>query len=84
MRNSILSNKEWKKSDYENPLNTTTDSSSKAHDEHEIEEENELRLFKRKEDNKNDGQPNKRDLTAKKSTMWVKYLQYGSIKVLES
>ncbi|GKD12872.1 hypothetical protein Tco_1197279 [Tanacetum coccineum] len=36
MDNSILSNKEWKESDYGNPLNTTTDSFFKAHDERNI------------------------------------------------
>ncbi|GKA01603.1 hypothetical protein Tco_0674268, partial [Tanacetum coccineum] len=51
---------EWKKSDYGNPLNTSTDSFFKAHDEHDIEEGNALRQMKRKEDNKNDEQPNKR------------------------
>ncbi|GKE52855.1 hypothetical protein Tco_1488011, partial [Tanacetum coccineum] len=66
MDNSILSNKVWKKSDYGNPLNTATNSFSKAHDEHEIEEGNELRQMKRKENNKNDGQPNKRVCKAKK------------------
>ncbi|GKC50597.1 hypothetical protein Tco_1073342, partial [Tanacetum coccineum] len=54
-----------KESDYGNPLNTATDSFFKAHDEHDIEEGNKLRLMKRKEDNKNDGQPNKRDLAGK-------------------
>nr|GEV34837.1 retrovirus-related Pol polyprotein from transposon TNT 1-94 [Tanacetum cinerariifolium] len=38
----ILNNKEWKKSDYGNPLNTATDSLFKAIDEHDIEEGNEL------------------------------------------
>ncbi|GKB61751.1 hypothetical protein Tco_0917937 [Tanacetum coccineum] len=40
MDNNILNNKEWKESDYENPLNTATDSFFKAHDEHDIEEGN--------------------------------------------
>ncbi|GKA11513.1 hypothetical protein Tco_0691059 [Tanacetum coccineum] len=66
MDNSILSNKEWKKSDYGNLLNTASDSFSKAHDEHEIEERNELRQLKRKEDIKNDRQPNKRVCKAEK------------------
>nr|GEZ23162.1 hypothetical protein [Tanacetum cinerariifolium] len=48
MDNNILSNKEWKESDYRNPLNTTTDSFFKAHDEHNIKEGNELRKMKRK------------------------------------
>ncbi|GJV17676.1 hypothetical protein Tco_1362999 [Tanacetum coccineum] len=54
MDNNILNNKEWKESDYGNPLNIATDSFFKAHDEHEIEEGDELREMKRKEDNKND------------------------------
>ncbi|GJZ25272.1 hypothetical protein Tco_0562731 [Tanacetum coccineum] len=54
-----------KESDYENPLNTATDSFFKAHDEHGIEEGNELRQMKRK-DNKNDEQPNKRLCKAEK------------------
>ncbi|GJT18636.1 hypothetical protein Tco_0877342 [Tanacetum coccineum] len=37
-----------------------------AHDEHDIEEGNELRQMKRKEDNKNDEQPNKRVCKAEK------------------
>ncbi|GJY10156.1 hypothetical protein Tco_0378341 [Tanacetum coccineum] len=61
MNDSILNNNEWKKSDYGNPLNTATSSFFKAHDEHDIEERNELRQMKRKEDNKDDEQPNKRD-----------------------
>ncbi|GKA00494.1 hypothetical protein Tco_0673044 [Tanacetum coccineum] len=55
-----------KKSDYGNPLNTATSSFFKAHDEHDIEEGNDLRQMKRKEDNKNDEQPNKRVCKAKK------------------
>ncbi|GJW89006.1 hypothetical protein Tco_0164346 [Tanacetum coccineum] len=66
MDNNILNNKEWKESDYGNPLNTATDSFFKAHDEHDIEEGNELRQMKRKEDNKNDEQPNKRVCKAEK------------------
>ncbi|GJY61258.1 hypothetical protein Tco_0461915 [Tanacetum coccineum] len=73
MDNNILNNKEWRESDYGNPLNTATDSFFKAHEEHHIEEGNELRQKKRKEDTKNDEQPNKRDLAAKKLTMLVKY-----------
>ncbi|GKD40379.1 hypothetical protein Tco_1260586 [Tanacetum coccineum] len=64
MDNIILNNKEWKESDYGNPLNTVTDSFFKAHGEHDIKEENEVRLMKRKEDNKNDEQPNKRRIHA--------------------
>ncbi|GKE38331.1 hypothetical protein Tco_1461736 [Tanacetum coccineum] len=60
MDNNILSNKEWKESDYRNPLNTTTRSFFNAHDEHNIKEGNELRQMKRKGDNKNDEQPIKR------------------------
>ncbi|GJZ58717.1 hypothetical protein Tco_0614533 [Tanacetum coccineum] len=60
MNDNILNNNEWKKSDYGNPLNTATDSFFKTHDEHDIEEGNELKQMKRKEDNKNDEQPNKR------------------------
>ncbi|GJZ54397.1 hypothetical protein Tco_0609282 [Tanacetum coccineum] len=60
MNNSILSNKEWKESDYGNPLNTTTDSFFKAHDERNIKKGNELRQMQRKGDNKNDEQPIKR------------------------
>ncbi|GKD86128.1 hypothetical protein Tco_1357282 [Tanacetum coccineum] len=65
MDSSILNTNEWKKSDYRNLLNTATDSFFKAHDEH-IEEGNELRQMKRKDDNKNDEQPNKRVCKAKK------------------
>ncbi|GKE95084.1 hypothetical protein Tco_1579939, partial [Tanacetum coccineum] len=50
----------WRESDYGNPLNTATDSFFKAYEEHDIEEGNELRQKKRKEDTKNDEQPNKR------------------------
>ncbi|GKB08486.1 hypothetical protein Tco_0836798 [Tanacetum coccineum] len=82
MDDSILNNNEWKKSDYRNPLNTATDSFFKAYDEHNIEERNELRLMKRKEDNKDDEQPNKRDLAAKKSTKLVKYRSSGILCVL--
>ncbi|GJW55077.1 hypothetical protein Tco_0099162 [Tanacetum coccineum] len=60
MDNSILSNKEWKESDYGNPLNTTTNSFFKAHDKRNIKEGNELRQMKRKGDNKNDEQSIKR------------------------
>ncbi|GKA48333.1 retrotransposon protein, putative, ty1-copia subclass [Tanacetum coccineum] len=60
MNDNILNNNEWKKSDYGNPLNTATNSFFKTHDEHDIEEGNELKQMKRKEDNKNDEQPNKR------------------------
>ncbi|GKB60106.1 hypothetical protein Tco_0916292 [Tanacetum coccineum] len=79
MDNNILNNKEWKESDYRNPLNTATDSFFKAHDKHDIEEGNELRQMKHKEDNKNDEQPNIKgvqsgeDLAAKKSMKLVKY-----------
>nr|GEU40714.1 hypothetical protein [Tanacetum cinerariifolium] len=55
-----------KKSDHENPLNTATNSFFKAHDEHDIEEGNKMRQKKRKEDNKNDEQPNKRVCKAEK------------------
>ncbi|GJW52884.1 hypothetical protein Tco_0096969 [Tanacetum coccineum] len=60
MDNNILSNKEWKESDYRNPLNTTTDSFFKSHDERKIKEGNELRQMKHKGDNKDDEQPIKR------------------------
>ncbi|GJX58767.1 hypothetical protein Tco_0290157 [Tanacetum coccineum] len=73
MDNRILSNREWKESDYGNPLNTTTDSFFKAHDERNIKEGNELRQIKRKGDNRNDEKPIKRDLAAKKSMKLVKY-----------
>ncbi|GKB94875.1 hypothetical protein Tco_0981012 [Tanacetum coccineum] len=66
MDDNILNNNEWKKSDYGNPLNTATDSFFKAYDEHDIEEGNELRQMKRKEENKNDEQPNKRVCNAEK------------------
>nr|GEY17120.1 hypothetical protein [Tanacetum cinerariifolium] len=66
MDNNILSNKEWKKSDYGNRLSTATSSFFKAHDEHDIEEGNNLGQMKRKEDNKNDEQPNKRVCKAEK------------------
>ncbi|GJV92682.1 hypothetical protein Tco_1540495 [Tanacetum coccineum] len=55
-----------KESDYGNPFNTAIDSFFKAHDEHDIEEGKELRQMKRKEDNKNDEQPNKRVYKAEK------------------
>ncbi|GJV42028.1 hypothetical protein Tco_1420468 [Tanacetum coccineum] len=82
--NVLERNEDWKESDYGNHLNTATDSFFKAHDGHDIEEGNELRQMKRKNDNKNDEQPNKRDLAAKKSTKLVKYLQSGNLKVLET
>nr|GEX78396.1 hypothetical protein [Tanacetum cinerariifolium] len=66
MDNNILKNKKWKESDYGNPFNTAIDSLFKAHDEHDIEEGNKLRQMKRKEDNKNDEQPNKRVCKAEK------------------
>ncbi|GKC07288.1 hypothetical protein Tco_0998898, partial [Tanacetum coccineum] len=66
MDNNILSNKEWMESDYRNPLNTTTDSFFKAHDERNIKEGNELRQMKHKGDNKNDEQPIKRVCKAEK------------------
>ncbi|GJU84044.1 hypothetical protein Tco_1291590 [Tanacetum coccineum] len=66
MDNIILSNKEWKESDYGNPLNTTTDSFFKAHDKRNIKEGNELRQMKCKGDNKNDEQPIKRVCKAEK------------------
>ncbi|GJV54800.1 hypothetical protein Tco_1455805 [Tanacetum coccineum] len=66
MNDSILNNNEWKKSDYGNPLNTATSSFFKAHDEHDIEDGNELRQMKHKEDNKDDEQPNKRICKAEK------------------
>ncbi|GKB36370.1 hypothetical protein Tco_0881312, partial [Tanacetum coccineum] len=73
MDDNILNNNEWKKSDYGNPLNTTTDSFFKAHDEHDIEEGNDLRQMKRKGDNKNDEKPNKRVCKAEKFEA-IKYL----------
>ncbi|GKA43888.1 hypothetical protein Tco_0736612 [Tanacetum coccineum] len=87
MDNSILNNKEWKKSDYGNLLNTATDSFFKAHDEHDIEEGNKLRQMKRKEDNKNDEKPNKRVCKAEKFEA-IKYLlgpneEYISIRRYE-
>ncbi|GKC04886.1 hypothetical protein Tco_0996496 [Tanacetum coccineum] len=66
MDSSILNNKEWKESDCENSLYTTTDSFFKAYDEHDIKNGNVLRQMKRKEDNKNDEQPNKRVCKAEK------------------
>ncbi|GJT74661.1 hypothetical protein Tco_1041386 [Tanacetum coccineum] len=60
MDDSILNNNEWKKSDYGSPFNTATDSFFKAYDEHDIEEGNELRQMRRKDNNKNDEQPNKK------------------------
>ncbi|GKE59860.1 hypothetical protein Tco_1510227 [Tanacetum coccineum] len=68
MNDNILNNNEWKKSDCGNPLNTATNSLFKAHDEHDIEEGNELRQMKRTKDNKNDEQPNKRDHVKEIST----------------
>ncbi|GJZ14724.1 hypothetical protein Tco_0550401 [Tanacetum coccineum] len=73
MDDSILNNNEWKKSDYGNPLNTATDSFFKADDEHDIDKENKSRQMKRKEDNKNDEQPNKRVCKAEKFEA-IKYL----------
>nr|GFB55140.1 hypothetical protein [Tanacetum cinerariifolium] len=55
-----------KTSDNGNCLNTATSSFFKAHDEHDVEEGNELRKIKRKEDNKNDEQSNKRVCNAEK------------------
>ncbi|GKB84141.1 hypothetical protein Tco_0956413, partial [Tanacetum coccineum] len=66
MNNIILNNKQWKESDYGNPLNTATDSFFKDHYEHDIKEGNELRQMKCKEDNKNNEQPNKRVCKAEK------------------
>ncbi|GKD38644.1 hypothetical protein Tco_1258851 [Tanacetum coccineum] len=66
MDNSILSNKEWKESDYGNPINTTFDSSFKAHDERNIKKGNELRQMKHKGDNRNNEQPIKRVCKAEK------------------
>nr|GEU42294.1 hypothetical protein [Tanacetum cinerariifolium] len=66
MDNSIFSNKEWKESDYGNPLNTTIDSFFKAHNERNIKKGNVLRQMKLKGDNKNDGQPIKRVCKAEK------------------
>ncbi|GJR18444.1 hypothetical protein Tco_0966971 [Tanacetum coccineum] len=72
MDNNILSNKEWKESDYGNLLNTTTDSFFKAYDERNIKEGNELRQMKRKRDNKIDEQPIKRVCKAEKFEV-IKY-----------
>nr|GEX49598.1 hypothetical protein [Tanacetum cinerariifolium] len=66
MDNNILSNKEWKKSEYGNCLKTATSLFFEAHDEHDIVEGNEMRKMKRKEENKNDEQPNKRVCKAEK------------------
>ncbi|GJU43850.1 hypothetical protein Tco_1201116 [Tanacetum coccineum] len=66
MDNNILSNKEWKESDYRNPFNTTTRSFFNAHDERNIKEGNELRQMKGKGDNKNDEKPIKRVCKPKK------------------
>ncbi|GKB14642.1 hypothetical protein Tco_0848565 [Tanacetum coccineum] len=82
MNNNILSNKDWKESDYGNPLNTTTDSFFKAHDERNIKEGNELRQIKHKGDNRNDEKPIKRDLAAKKSMKLVKYQSSGILCVI--
>nr|GEU31961.1 hypothetical protein [Tanacetum cinerariifolium] len=60
MDNTILSNKEWKESDYGNLLNITTDSFFKAHDECNIKEGKVVRQMKHKEDIKKDEQPIKR------------------------
>ncbi|GJR78927.1 hypothetical protein Tco_0149712 [Tanacetum coccineum] len=56
----FLSNNEWEEYNYVNPRNTAIDSFFKAYDEHDIEEGNELRQMTRKDDNKNDEQPNKK------------------------
>ncbi|GJY70582.1 putative nucleotidyltransferase, ribonuclease H [Tanacetum coccineum] len=65
-------------------LNTTKEQGSiRPHDEHDIEEGNELRQIKHKEDNKNDEQPNKRDLAEKKSTKLVKYRSSGILLIME-
>nr|GEW97459.1 hypothetical protein [Tanacetum cinerariifolium] len=53
--NSVLSNNEWKESNYGNPPNTATDTFFKAY-----EEGNKLRQMKRKDDNKNNEQLIKR------------------------
>nr|GEV48870.1 hypothetical protein [Tanacetum cinerariifolium] len=82
MDNSILSNKEWKESDYGNPLNTTTDSFFKAHDERDIKEGNELRQMKHKGDNKNDEKPLKRVCKAKKFQA-IKYLVGPAVRRCE-
>ncbi|GKA72074.1 hypothetical protein Tco_0778290, partial [Tanacetum coccineum] len=55
-----------KESEYGNPLNTTTNSFFKAHDERNIKKGNELRQMKHKGDNKNDEQPIKRVCKAEK------------------
>ncbi|GJW43981.1 hypothetical protein Tco_0072780 [Tanacetum coccineum] len=58
--NSILSNNERKESKYENPSTTATDSFFKAYDVRDIEKENGRGKIKRKDNNKDDKQPNKR------------------------
>ncbi|GJV25333.1 hypothetical protein Tco_1378028 [Tanacetum coccineum] len=56
--------RQWwiKEYNYGNPRNTATDSFFKSYDEHDIEEGNELRQMRRKDNNKNDEQPNKKDV----------------------
>ncbi|GKA19770.1 hypothetical protein Tco_0699685 [Tanacetum coccineum] len=56
----IFSNNEWKESKYENPPDTATDSFFKAYDIRDIEERNGQGQIKRKNDNRNDKQPNKK------------------------
>ncbi|GJY15504.1 hypothetical protein Tco_0385926 [Tanacetum coccineum] len=68
--NNILSNKEWKESDYGDTLDTTTDSFFKTHDKGNIKEGNELKQMKRKGDNRNNEQPIKR---VSKSRKFRKY-----------
>nr|GEW61452.1 hypothetical protein [Tanacetum cinerariifolium] len=60
-RQCVLSNNKWKKSNYKNPPNTATDTFFKSY-----EEWNELRQMKRKDDDKNDEQPNKKVCKAEK------------------
>ncbi|GJY20311.1 hypothetical protein Tco_0392877 [Tanacetum coccineum] len=57
---SISSNNEWKKSKYENPSNTATDSFFKAYDVRDVEKENGQGQRKRKDNDKDDKRPHKK------------------------
>ncbi|GJV79339.1 hypothetical protein Tco_1515209 [Tanacetum coccineum] len=77
----VSSDDEWEESDYGNLPNATSNSFFKPYlkpqEQNNSEKRDEVRQMKRKDNSKNDEQPNKRDLAAKKSTMLVKYLQSG-------
>ncbi|GJY12077.1 hypothetical protein Tco_0381386 [Tanacetum coccineum] len=70
---TISSNNVWKESKYENPSNTATDLFFKAYDIRDIEKENEQGKTKRKNNDKDDKQPNKRRCKEEK----FKAIQYS-------